>query len=121
MTSSSEAATQTDDIDARLRELVARGFQFIPPRDADGEVVALIGVRGHDDVIDVVQICSEDDVVATRMPSDEEDVFAPSTVTWQTMGPAADVLADLLALPDRPGTASSRLHVVARSWTPSTG
>lgn len=86
--------------DAWLRELVARGFQFLHPCDDSGEVMAVVGVRAHDSVIDVVRMHSEDDVVATRMPGDEENVLTPSRVTWQSTGEVCDVLEELLSLPD---------------------
>lgn len=85
--------------DGLLRALVARGFRFIDPRDENGEVVAVVGVRAHHDVVDVVQLNDEDDVIATRMPSDQ-DVLAPRRVFWRESGPAGEVLAKMLALPD---------------------
>jgi hypothetical protein len=93
----------------RLRE---RGFQFIDPRDERGDVVAVVGVRAHDNVIDVVRLHGEDDVVASRMPSDD-DILAPRRVFWQRAGSACEVLAGLLALPDdrTPGS----VPVAARS------
>jgi hypothetical protein len=83
----------------QLRRLVARGFRFIDPRDDDGEVLAVVGVRAHDNVIDVVRLHGEDDAVASRMPGDE-DVLAPTTVFWRHTGSAGEVLDELLALPD---------------------
>lgn len=87
-------------VDAGLRELVARGFQFMQPQDEHGEIVALVGVRGHDNVIDVVRLQDEDNAVATRMPGSEENVLAPSAVTWESTGSAYDVIEELLRLPD---------------------
>jgi hypothetical protein len=83
----------------QLLELRRRGFQFIHPRGGDGEIVAVVGVRAHHNVIDVVRLHAEDDVVASRLPSDA-DILAPTTVFWQQAGPACDVLSGLLALPD---------------------
>jgi hypothetical protein len=94
--SAAQAATSTD---VQLRALVARGFRFIDPRDENGEVVAVVGVRAHHDVVDVVQLNSEDDVVASRIPSDQ-DVMAPRRVLWQESGPVDEILAKMLALPD---------------------
>lgn len=85
--------------DAQLRALVARGFRFIDPRDENGDVVAVVGVRAHHDVVDVVQLHGEDEVVATRMPTDQ-DVLAPRQVFWREVGPAHHVLGAMLALPD---------------------
>jgi hypothetical protein len=94
--SSAHAASSTD---AQLRALVARGFRFIDPRDENGDVVAVVGVRAHHDVVDVVQLYSEDEVVAARMPPDQ-DVLAPRQVFWREVGPAHEVLGAMLSLPD---------------------
>lgn len=84
----------------QLRDLVARGFQFTHPRADDGGVVAVVGVRAHHRVIDIVEVRDEFDVVATRMPDDEEDCLAPANRLWQSSGPASIVLTELLNLPD---------------------
>ena len=60
----------------------------------------MVGVRAHDDVIDVVRLHTEDDAVATRMPADEENVLQPSRFSWHRTGPACTVLEELLGLPD---------------------
>lgn len=86
-------------IDAQLRGLIARGFRFVDPRDEHGDVLAVVGVRAHDEFVDVVQLHSEDDTVATRMPSDQ-DILAPRRIYWREQGPASVVLAKLLNLPD---------------------
>lgn len=111
MTSSTEAPTSTD---RRLAELVAKGFRFMHPRNPDGQVVAVIGVRAHHNVIDVVWLRGEDDVVATRMPGDETNFLTPTRITWRSAGPAGDVLSELLGLPDdrTPGSLLVR-HAVA--------
>ena len=93
-TGESLASTET-----QLRALRARGFTFIDPRDWNGDVVAVVGVRAHDNVIDIVRLHGEHDVVASRVPSDE-DVLSPRRILWQRKGSARDVLAGLLALPD---------------------
>jgi hypothetical protein len=90
------SATSTD---AQLRALVARGFRFVDPRDENGDVVAVVGVRAHDNVVDVVQLHGEDEASAARMPTDQ-DVLAPRQVYWREVGPAHEVLAAMLALPD---------------------
>jgi hypothetical protein len=89
-------ATSTD---GQLRALVARGFRFVDPRDENGDVVAVVGVRAHHDVVDVVRLNSEHDAVAARMPTDQ-DVLAPRQVFWREAGSAHEVLAAMLALPD---------------------
>ena len=94
--SSVSAATSTD---AQLRALVARGFRFIDPRDENGDVVAVVGVRAHHNVVDVVQLHAEDDAEATRIPPNQ-DVLAPRKVFWRETGPAHEVLGAMLELPD---------------------
>lgn len=89
------------DVADMLRILVARGFRFIHPRGADGDLLAIQGVRAHDNVIDVVVIRAEDEAKAARMPGDELDVLRPGTTLWQTTGQARSVLVALLALRDR--------------------
>lgn len=96
MTCSAEAT----GIEAALRRLVARGFQFLHPRSAEGSLVAVVGVRAHDDVVDVVALRAAEDAKATRMPADEPDVLAPSRVQWEVSGSADTVMNALLALPD---------------------
>jgi hypothetical protein len=90
------AGGSTED---QILELRTRGFTFIDPRDEGGEVVAVVGVRAHDNVIDVVRLHGEDDVIASRMPNDE-NILAPTRVFWQREGAACEVLGELLALPD---------------------
>ena len=92
-----ESAVSTED---QLRALRARGFRFVNPRDEHGEIVAVVGVRAHDNVLDVVRLNAEDDVVASRLPDDAGDILAPTTVLWRQAGSAGDVLGGLLALPD---------------------
>jgi hypothetical protein len=101
----SSTGTAAASVDAQLRALVNRGFRFVDPRDEHGDVMAVVGVRAHDDVIDVVEILGEDEAVATRMPPDQ-DVLAPRRVYWREQGPASVVLARLLLLADGqvPGT-----------------
>jgi hypothetical protein len=103
MSSSFDAPGSTDE---RLAELVSRGFRFMHPRNPDGHVVAVIGVRTHHNVTDVVWLRGEDDVVATRMPADEPNYLTPTRITWRSAGPAGEVLSELLRLPDdrTPGT-----------------
>lgn len=86
--------------EVRLRALIVRGFQFLYPHDASGELAAVVGVRAHDDVIDVVRLHTENHAVATRMPADEENVLRPTRYTWHRTGPAHSVLEELLELPD---------------------
>lgn len=97
MTSSPDAATSTT---VRLNALILRGFQFLYPRNHKGELAAVVGVRAHDNVIDVVRLHDEDDAVAMRMPADEVNVLLPTRYSWQRTGPASRVIEELLELPD---------------------
>ena len=87
-------------IQDQLRDLVARGFQFIHPTGRGGEVLAIVGVREHGDVVDVVCLRGEGEAKAVRMPSDEPDILAPTRTVWRRSGAAVGVLAALLGLPD---------------------
>jgi hypothetical protein len=104
MSSASSSANSDDevitDLDTGLRQLIARGYQFVHPRDAQGEVVEIVGIRVHDNVVDVVRLNAEDDVIAMRMPGDESDILSPQRVHWQQAGPVGDVLTQVLALPE---------------------
>ena len=97
MTSSRDSTANTT---IRLNALILRGFQFLYPRDHKGELAAVVGVRAHDNVIDIVRLHDEDDAVATRMPADEVNVLVPTRYSWQRTGPANRVLDELLELPD---------------------
>ncbi|CCH27952.1 hypothetical protein ABZ816_06215 [Actinosynnema sp. NPDC047251] len=97
MTSPADAVVRTS---LQLRQLIERGFQFLHPRDSRGELAAVVGVRAHDAVIDVVRLHTEDDVVAIRMPADEVNVLSPTRFSWRRRGPATSVLDELLELPD---------------------
>lgn len=100
MISSDRRTASVNGTEVRLRELVARGFQFVHPRDTDGNVVAVVGVRVHHNIADVVQLRAENDVLATRIPAGERDVLTPATVLWQYTGEACTVLDAMLSLPD---------------------
>lgn len=97
MTSSTDGSRTT----RQLRELIDRGFQFLHPRDERGELAAVVGVRAHDTVIDVVRLHTEDDALAMRVPADEANLFSPTRFAWRRSGPATTVLEELLELPDR--------------------
>jgi hypothetical protein len=87
-------------IDDRLVAMRAAGFHFATNHDSDGVIVALIGVRAHHGVVDIVWIWGEDDAEAARVPGDESNVLSPETVLWRANGPTGRVLDRLLALPD---------------------
>lgn len=87
-------------VEDQLGRLVARGFGFLHPRDADGEVVSVVGVRAHDGVVDLVRLNAEDDVTALRMPGRETNILNPETVLWRRSGEMGVVVSALLALHD---------------------
>jgi hypothetical protein len=89
-----------DQITGRLQGLIKRGFRFAHPHDSQGALVAIVGIRVHDGVIDIVQLYSEDDADAARIPGDEPDVLFPRNVLWRSTGAALAVLDDVLALAD---------------------
>ena len=110
--------------ESQLRALVGRGFEFLHPRDANGELTAVVGVRVHHDVIDVVRLRAEDDVVASRMPGETTDVTRPTTLLWERAGTASAVLSALLALPEdhTPGVADRPRSAkpAGGCWVPTT-
>jgi hypothetical protein len=73
-----------NDITNGLQALVARDFQFTHPRDASGSLVAVVGIRVHHGVFDILQLFGENDADAARIPADEPDVLFPSRVLWRT-------------------------------------
>lgn len=114
----SAGGRQLDEITDRLRRLIAEGFRFAHPRDSEGGLVAVIGVRAHHDVIDIVQLFGETDADAARIPGDEPDILYPRRVLWRDSGPALAVLDATLALPD-PGREASTRHRVQGCWIPT--
>ncbi|HEX5404399.1 MAG TPA: hypothetical protein VFX16_19090 [Pseudonocardiaceae bacterium] len=89
-----------EDTTALLVALVRRGFKFTHPRDANGDLLAVQGVRVHDNVIDVVVIRAEHEAKAVRMPGDEPDILRPTTTLMSWAGRAYTVLTELLAQSD---------------------
>ncbi|GGS52625.1 MULTISPECIES: hypothetical protein [Actinokineospora] len=110
------------DTESQLRALVGRGFEFLHPRDANGELTAVVGVRVHHGVIDVVRLRAEDDALASRMPGETIDITRPARTLWRREGSASEVLGALLALPedhipgeDRPRSSKP----VSGCWVPT--
>lgn len=121
MSSTDVVSSLITDIESGLQELINRGYQFVHPTDETGEVLAVVGVRVHDNVVDVVRLNAEDDVTATRMPGTEENIFEPEKWLWRSRGEAAVVLTELLALPDErtPGALISPAQARANGcWVP---
>ncbi|MEU6645906.1 hypothetical protein ABZ863_25625 [Saccharomonospora sp. NPDC046836] len=83
-----------------LGRLIERGYRFVHPRDAEGEIVAVVGVRAHGTVIDVVRLDAEDDVTAMRVPGEEPNVVEPERILWQSSGAMHTVVDELLGLAD---------------------
>lgn len=86
------------DIADKLRELMDRGYRFVHPRNVQGHVVAVTGIRAHHDVVDVFQLYGEHAANAARMPRTEKDVLSPKCVLWRSSGSAVAVIDDLLRL-----------------------
>lgn len=98
-----------------LQALIARDFQFAHPRDSEGSLIAVVGIRAHHGVIDIVQLYGEQDADAARVPGEEPDVLFPRTVLWRTTGTAREVVEATLALDDpTPGP-----HQVKGCWVPN--
>ncbi|WP_024875640.1 hypothetical protein [Saccharomonospora piscinae] len=111
-----EADTSVDPVadaaavDEVLGRLIAGGYKFIHPRDPQGEIITIVGIRVHGTVIDVVRLDAEDEVTAMRLPEGEADVLSPGTVLWRRDGAMREVVDALLDLPDsahRPASRSS--------------
>lgn len=89
-----------DDISVRLQTMRALQFEFATDQAPDGSIEALVGVRVHDGVIDIVELYGEDEATATRLPDTEPNIMFATTVLWHTRGTAYEVIDALLALPD---------------------
>lgn len=105
------------EADTALNRLIAAGYRFVHPRDDDGDIVAVVGVRAHHTVVDVVRINGADDATAIRMPGDEADVLEPGKALWQRAGTVGDVVADLLTLADEAYAASN--EPLTGCWIPA--
>ncbi|QFU94415.1 hypothetical protein [Amycolatopsis sp. YIM 10] len=118
-------APPVSDTETGLRRLIDRGFQFVHPRSPEGEVLAVVGIRAHENVIDVVRLHAEDDVIATRMPGGEPDILAPRTTLWQVSGSVLTVIDQLLALPDQPAEVAVAAETGGQGgrgcWVPGRG
>ncbi|MFB9923633.1 hypothetical protein ACFORO_15560 [Amycolatopsis halotolerans] len=108
------------DVEQGLQKLIDRGYQFVHPTDGSGEVQAVVGVRVHDNVVDVVRLNAEDDVEATRLPGGEQNIFAPATTLWRSRGEASQVLGEVLALPERPPATLTAASTTG-CWVPGRG
>lgn len=92
--------SELTDISSRLNAMRAKRFEFVADHDADGIVVALMGVRVHHSVIDIFQLYGEDDATATRLRGIERNIRLVRTILWHTRGSATSVIDDLLDLSD---------------------
>lgn len=89
-----------DELNGSQQILVGRGYTFADTLGPDGSVIAMVGVRVHRGVVDIVQFFSEHDAVAVRVPGEETNILSPWKVLWRTNGPASDVVEAILTLPD---------------------
>jgi hypothetical protein len=108
-----------DDVADHLRALMAKGFRFAHPRRANGDIAAVVGVRAHHHLVDIVQLLGEREADAVRISGDEPDILSPRHVFWRATGPAHTVLHQVLHLPDvdvGPAGADSR---PAGCWVPA--
>ncbi|QWF80870.1 hypothetical protein [Amycolatopsis sp. CA-230715] len=108
------------DLETGLQHLIERGFQFVHPRNADGEVLAVVGVRVHDGMVDVVRLHAADEVLATRIPAGE-DILEPATVLWQATGSVQAVLEQVLSLPEDHVPGAAEDEVPGRGDAPVNG
>lgn len=125
-TSATITQPTSGDLTEQLRALMALGFRFAHPRHPNGAIAAVVGVRAHDNVVDLVQLLGEHDADAARIPGDEPDILSPRHVLWRATGPAHTVLQQVLDLDD-PDTAPGRQNGCWLSlgssravWLPST-
>jgi hypothetical protein len=120
--SSADPAGAVQDVERGLQELIARGYRFVHPTDDCGEVQAVVGVRAHNNVVDVVRLNAEDDVEALRLPGSEKNIFAPVSCLWRARGSAPQVLGEVLALPDAPAAARAvKPGTTQGCWVPGRG
>ncbi len=92
------------------------GCDIVTEMYETGELAEVVGVRVHDDVVDVVKLRGEHDVLAMRLPADEVDVLSPRQVLWQSTGYVARVLSEVLALPER--TEDEESDAARGCWVP---
>lgn len=126
MSSPELSSPELSEAESALNRLITAGFRFVHPRDEHGDVVAVVGVRAHHTVIDVVRLEGADDVTATRMPGHESDVLRPGRSLWSRSGPLHAVVADLLALrddefPDDVPVAAAATRKTRGCWVPGGG
>lgn len=107
-----------DDPAEQLRTLKERGFCFAYPCHPGSDIIAVVGVRAHHDVIDIVQLLGEHSADAARVPGDEPDILFPRRVLWRATGPAREVLQRILDLDDEGPTVT---ETARRRWWPATG
>lgn len=89
-----------NEITDGLQALIAHDFSFAHPRDSSGSLIAVVGIRAHRGVIDIIQLYDERDAIAARLPGDEPDVLFPRRVIWRTNGTAHEVIGEMLAMGD---------------------
>jgi len=111
------------DPETPIHQLIDAGYRFVHPRDAAGNVVSVVGIRAHHNVVDIVRINGIDDVTAIRTAADDPDMFDPDisesdNALWQQTGWVNEVVGNLLALAD--DEYSPALDSVAKGcWVPT--
>jgi hypothetical protein len=106
------------DITDRLQGLMDAGFRFAHQSNADGDIVAVTGVRTHHTVVDVFQMYGEHAATGARMSAAEPDILSPRAVLWRTSGSAAAVIDELLRL-DEPADQSKQQQQGDGCWVPT--
>jgi hypothetical protein len=92
------AVDEHDHLTQRLLALRALDFRFATNHDSAGMIVALVGIRAHHEVIDIIRLYGATDADAIRVPIDEPDVLFPRKTIWRTAGSADDVIDTVLDL-----------------------
>lgn len=95
-----EPAGAPNDISARLQTMRGMDYEFATDHADDGSIEAVVGVRVHHGVIDILELYGEDEATATRLPDTEPNIMLARTVLWHTRGTAYEVIDELLSLPD---------------------
>lgn len=107
------------DVADHLRAMMGKGFRFALNTGNDGGIVAVVGVRVHDDVIDIVELFGHRDADGVRIPGTEPDILFPRTVLWRATGAPAEVIERMLALPDQEPAARSGAGPAKGCWVPT--
>ncbi|MQA16510.1 MAG: hypothetical protein GEV09_20935 [Pseudonocardiaceae bacterium] len=99
----------------RVRDLKRAGFGFLAHRDEHGEIVTLQATRVRAGHIETVLIHDEHDALASRCRDEPR-----AAVVWHRTGSTADVIAELLDLPEpwTPGAPTLARATPSDLWIP---